>query len=69
MINREDLIHNSLFQERYIKENIGWYFSYLCGKRGFARIFKIPYATFLRRFYLKRYFEKRALGAGGGALK
>ncbi|STA73334.1 radical SAM domain protein protein [Campylobacter lari] len=36
-------------------------FSYLNGKRGIARIFKVPYAALMKKFYLKKYFEKRVL--------
>lgn len=59
MINKQDLINNELFQKRYIKTNISWYYSYLAGKRGFARIFRVPYAEFMKKFFLKKYFEKR----------
>ncbi|AJC93375.1 radical SAM domain-containing protein [Campylobacter volucris] len=59
MINKQDLINNELFQKRYIKANISWYYSYLAGKRGFVRIFRVPYAEFMKKFFLKKYFEKR----------
>lgn len=42
MIDKKQLLENELFQKRYIKPNISWYFSYLNGKRGFGRIFKVP---------------------------
>ncbi|HHP0356532.1 TPA: radical SAM protein [Campylobacter lari subsp. concheus] len=61
MIDKKQLLENQLFQNRYIKPNISWYFSYLNGKRGFARIFKVPYAALMKKFYLKKYFEKRVL--------
>ncbi|EHH0537171.1 radical SAM protein [Campylobacter lari] len=61
MIDKKQLLENELFQKRYIKANISWYFSYLNGKRGFGRIFKIPYAAMMKKFYLKKYFEKRVL--------
>ncbi|MCR8712254.1 hypothetical protein [Campylobacter sp. W0066.1] len=53
MIDKKQLLENQLFQNRYIKPNISWYFSHLNGKRGFARIFKVPYATLMKKFYLK----------------
>lgn len=59
MIDKKQLLENELFQNRYIKANISWYYSYLTGKRGLARIFKLPYAALMRKFYLKKYFEKR----------
>lgn len=40
MIDKKQLLENQLFQNRYIKPNVSWYFSYLNGKRGIARIFK-----------------------------
>ncbi|EAJ6177577.1 4Fe-4S cluster-binding domain-containing protein [Campylobacter lari] len=61
MIDKKQLLENELFQKRYIKPNISWYFSYLNGKRGFGRIFKVPYAALMKKFYLKKYFEKRVL--------
>ncbi|OCX42952.1 radical SAM protein [Campylobacter ornithocola] len=61
MINKKQLLENQLFQNRYIKPNISWYFSHLNGKRGIARIFKVPYAALMKKFYLKKYFEKRVL--------
>ncbi|AJC89927.1 radical SAM protein [Campylobacter subantarcticus] len=60
-MNKKQLLENQLFQNRYIKPNISWYFSYLNGKRGFGRIFKVPYAALMKKFYLKKYFEKRVL--------
>lgn len=42
MLNTTKLLENKLFQERYIKPIINWYFSYLNGKRGFSRIYKAP---------------------------
>lgn len=59
MIDKKQLLENELFQKRYIKANISWYYSYLTGKRGLSRIFKLPYAAFMKKFYLKKYFEKR----------
>lgn len=61
MIDKKQLLENQLFQNRYIKSIISWYFSYLNGKRGIARIFKVPYAALMKKFYLKKYFEKRVL--------
>ncbi|WP_139454086.1 radical SAM protein [Campylobacter armoricus] len=61
MIDKKQLLENQLFQNRYIKQNISWYFSHLNGKRGIARIFKVPYAALMKKFYLKKYFEKRVL--------
>ncbi|HEC1792717.1 radical SAM protein [Campylobacter sp. IFREMER_LSEM_CL2090] len=61
MVDKKQLLENQLFQNRYIKPNISWYFSYLNGKRGIARIFKVPYAALMKKFYLKKYFEKRVL--------
>ncbi|MCW4449234.1 hypothetical protein OLS44_02140 [Campylobacter jejuni] len=58
MLNTTKLLENKLFQERYIKPNIDWYFSYLNGKRGMSRIYKTPYAILMKNFFTK-YFEKR----------
>lgn len=55
----QQLLNNELFQKRYIKPNVSWYYSYLTGKRGFARIFKAPYAAIMKKFFLKKRFEKR----------
>lgn len=62
MIDTTKLLENKLFQERYIKANIAWYFSYLNGKRGLSRIYKIPYAALMKKFFLQKYFEKRVRG-------
>lgn len=59
MLNTTKLLENKLFQERYIKPNINWCFSYLNGKRGFSRIYKAPYAALMKKFFLQKYFEKR----------
>ncbi|HIC3266435.1 hypothetical protein OLS39_08805 [Campylobacter jejuni] len=59
MLNTTKLLENKLFQERYIKPNIDWYFSYLNGKRGMSRIYKTPYAILMKKFFLQKYFEKR----------
>ncbi|EOH9414444.1 hypothetical protein ACMEGU_001237 [Campylobacter jejuni] len=59
MLNTTKLLENKLFQERYIKPNINWYFSYLNRKRGFSRIYKVPYAALMKKFFLQKYFEKR----------
>lgn len=53
MLNTTKLLENKLFQERYIKPNINWYFSYLNGKRGFSRIYKAPYAALMKKFSCK----------------
>lgn len=50
MIDKKQLLENQLFQNRYIKPNVSWYFSYLNGKRGIARIFKVPYAALMKKF-------------------
>lgn len=57
----EKYLNNDLFIKRYIIPNIKWHFSYLNGKRGFSRIYKVPYAAFLKKFFLKSYFKKRVL--------
>ena len=54
-------LENDIFIQRYIKPNISWYASYLTGKRGISRVFKIPYAALMKKFFLKSYFEKRVL--------
>lgn len=54
-------LENEIFNERYIKPNIAWYSSYLSGRRGFLRIFKLPYAALMKKFFLKNYFKKRVL--------
>lgn len=64
MMNAAKLLENKLFQERYIKANISWYFSYLNGKRGLCRIYKAPYAALMKKFFLQKYFEKRVKGGG-----
>ena len=51
-------LENDIFIQRYIKPNISWYASYLTGKRGISRVFKIPYAALMKKFFLKSYFEK-----------
>jgi len=61
MSNYQKYIENELFNERYIKPNIAWHSSYLSGKRGFLRIFKLPYAALMKKFFLKSYFQKRVL--------
>ncbi|EOI2236161.1 hypothetical protein OLS58_00670 [Campylobacter jejuni] len=53
MLNTTKLLENKLFQERYIKPNIDWYFSYLNGKRGMSRIYKTPYAILMKKFFYK----------------
>ena len=37
-------LQNAVFKERYIKPNISWRASYLNGKRGISRVFRIPFA-------------------------
>lgn len=64
MMDAAKLLENKLFQERYIKPNIAWYFSYLNGKRGLSRIYKVSYAALMKKFFLQKYFEKRVRGGG-----
>ena len=54
-------LENAVFRERYIKPNISWRASYLSGKRGISRVFRIPFASLMKKFFLKSYFEKRVL--------
>lgn len=54
-------LENAVFKERYIKPNISWRASYLNGKRGISRVFRIPFASLMKKFFLKSYFEKRVL--------
>lgn len=54
----EKYLNNDLFIKKYIIPNIKWHFSYLNGKREFSRVYKVPHATFLKKFFLKSYLKK-----------
>ncbi|EPC9468635.1 hypothetical protein ACR3S7_000736 [Campylobacter lari] len=60
MVDKKQLLENQLFQNRYIKPNISWYFSYLNGKRGIARIFKVPYAALMKKFLFEKILRKES---------
>ena len=60
-LNYQKLLENPLFVSRYIEPNINWRHSYLNGKRGIKRLFSYPYASLMRKFFLRSYFQKRVL--------
>lgn len=57
----EHLLQNPLFVSRYIDANISWRTTYLKGKRSVLRVFKMPYAQIMKKYFLRKYFEKRVL--------
>ncbi|MDY3113418.1 MAG: 4Fe-4S cluster-binding domain-containing protein [Helicobacter sp.] len=55
----ESLLQNTMFQKRYIRENVNRKRDAIKGKRGIARVFRGPVSAILKHFYLKNYFENR----------